>query len=106
MTGPIYEIDKVAFETPHDRGFFARASYLKAPDNGDALIEIFFEGKKLREFFFPAYKIWNVAAHLSDIVDGELENSGRGYSMAASTGFDSPHIVLEPAFPDTSGAKP
>jgi len=25
--------------------------------------------KPFREFLFPAYKIWNIAAHIRDIVD-------------------------------------
>jgi hypothetical protein len=69
------EIEKTAFESKApDRGFTVKASYLKQPNDGDALIEIFRDGTKVREFLFPAYKIWNIAAHFSDIVDGELEN--------------------------------
>jgi len=88
-----HEIEKIAFEQT-DRGFTARASYLKKPNDGNALIEILKEGKPLREFLFPAYKIWNIAAHLSDIVDGELENSGQGYEVAASTGLFRPAVDL------------
>src|ERR1035437_6551934 len=74
------EIDKIAFESKHpDRGFTVRASYLKAPDAGDALIEIFHDGKPVRDFRWPAYKVWNIAAHFSDIVDGELANNDGGY---------------------------
>jgi hypothetical protein len=82
------EIEKVAFESEKpDRGYTVKASYLKPPNSGDALVEIFKDGAKLRDFLFPAYKIWNIAAHFSDIVDGEIENNTSGYEMAASTGF-------------------
>lgn len=96
-----HEIEKVAYDTSErpDRGYHVRASYLKAPNDGNALIEIFRDGKVLREFLFPAYKIYNIVAHFSDIVDGELENSGHGYGMAASTGLHTPHVELEPAPP-------
>ena len=70
-------IDKVAFEGPKsgpDRGFTARASYLIKPNNGDALIEIFKNGRLHRKLFLPDYMIWNVAAHFSSIVDDEIEN--------------------------------
>jgi hypothetical protein len=73
-----------------DRGFTAKAWYLVNTEEskGDALIEIFYKDNLIREFLFPAYKIWNIAAHLSDIVDGELKNSDRGYQIAASTGLE------------------
>lgn len=84
-----YEIEKAAFEGPKepDRGYTVKASFLKEPNAGDALIEVFKEGKLVREFLFPAYKIWNIAAHFKDIVDGEIENSDSGYRAAAWTGF-------------------
>lgn len=81
------EIDKIAFECGPDRGYTAKAYYLKEPNNGDALIEIFKDGTLLRKFTFPAYKIWNIAAHFEDIVEGELRDSAAGYEMAAWTGF-------------------
>lgn len=69
------EIEKIAFESKEpDRGYTIKASFLKKPNDGDALVEIFKDGIKLREFMFPAYKIWNIAAHFRDIVDGEIEN--------------------------------
>jgi hypothetical protein len=85
------EIDKLAFESRVDRGFSVKASYLKEP-KGDALVEIFRDGEPLRWFLFPAYKIWNIAAHFSDIVDSELAGNKVGYGMAAWTGFSpAPH---------------
>ena len=83
------EIDKVAFEGPNipDRGYTMRASYLKAPRNGDALIEVMKDGQPLRRFLFPAYKIYNLQAHFRDIVDGEIVKSASGYKMAAWNGL-------------------
>lgn len=91
------EIDKVAFEGPNtpDRGYTIRASYLKAPRNGDALIEVMKDGATIRRFLFPAYKIYNLQAHFSDIVDGEIEKSARGYEMAAWNGI-SGTVILTP----------
>lgn len=91
-----YEIEKVAYDTSAtpDRGYHVRASYLTEKHKGDALIEIFKDGKLLRSFLFPAYKIYNIVAHFSEIVDGELENSGDGYAAAASTGIHTPHVEL------------
>lgn len=88
------EIEKIAFESPNDRGFTVRGSYLKNAQ-GDALIEIFKDGQPLRKFLFPAYKIWNIAAHFSDIVDGELADSAHGYEMAASTGLGG-SVAIKP----------
>ena len=84
-----YVIEKIAFEGPKnaDRGYTAKASYLKEPNDGDALIEIFKDGQPLRKFLFPAYKIYNIQAHFTDIVDGEIEKSTRGYEMAAWYGI-------------------
>ena len=95
-------LDKVAFENldKPDRGYAVRATYLKEP-RGDALVEIFKDGDLLRKFLFPAYKVWNIAAHFRDIVDGELEKSGHGYGMAAWTGIGPvPEVELEPQEPD------
>ena len=82
------EVEKIAFESKEpDRGYTVRASYLKSPPAGDALVEIFKDGQPLRSFTFPAYKIWNIAAHFSDIVDGEIANHAGGYALAASDGL-------------------
>ena len=91
-----YTIDKVAFDSSSqpDRGFSCKATYLKEPDCGDALIEVFRDKKPLRAFLFPAYKIWNIAAHFQDIVDGELGNNVRGYEMAAWNGISGATFIL------------
>ena len=74
-----------------DRGFNVKAWYLEdiADSKGDALIVIKYGDTLIREFIFPAYKIWNIAAHFRDIVDGELskDDKSRGYAIAASTGL-------------------
>jgi hypothetical protein len=90
-------IDSIAFESKEpDRGYTVRASYLKAPRDRDALIEIFKDAKPLRAFFFPAYRAWNIAAHFRDIVDGEVAGNGNGYEMAAWDGITN-SIVIMPA---------
>jgi hypothetical protein len=80
-------IDRLAFKTQVDRGYQAKTFYLIEPQ-GDALVEIYHDGKLLRLFLFPAYKIWNIAAHFKDIVDSEIAGDRGGYDMAAWTGFD------------------
>ena len=44
------------------------------------------KGKELcKKFRYPAYKIFNLAAHFRDIVDGlEAENARRGFEIAGS----------------------
>lgn len=89
------EIDKIAFESKApDRGYTLKASYLKDPNGGDALIEIFKDGKPLRAFLFPAYKIWNIAAHFGGIVDSEIAGDGHGYHMAAWDGISGAIVIL------------
>lgn len=92
-----YTIESLAFEGPNppDRGYTIRASYLEKPHNSDALIEIMKDNKPIRNFLFPAYKIYNLQAHFRDIVDGELINSSKGYEMAAWDGITGA-IILEP----------
>jgi len=76
----------------NDRGFNVKAWSLKDTEQskGDSLIEIRYQGELIRGFIFPLYKIWNIAAHFHDIVDGELskDDKERGYRIAASTGFE------------------
>lgn len=72
-----------------DRGFNVKCWYLKdtLESKGDALVIITKDEKVLREFIYPAYKIWNIAAHFRDIVDSELENTNEGYKTAGSDGL-------------------
>lgn len=80
-------------ETPEfditDRDFNIKAWYVQDDEQykGDALVKITKDGQPLREFLYPAYKIWNLAAHFEDIVDSELENNIDGYFIAGSTGM-------------------
>lgn len=88
-TKQVIEIESLAFESKQpDRGYTVKASYLKQP-KGKALIEIFKDDAPLRAFLFPAYKVWNIAAHFGDIVDGEIDGNSRGYEMAAWDGISN-----------------
>ena len=89
-------IKSLAFEGPKsgpDRGFAVKAYYLTEP-SGDALVEITRDGAPYRRFLWPAYKVWNIAAHFGDIVDGEIEGNCSGYEMAGWTGFSV--VRMEP----------
>lgn len=78
--------EKLAFEQK-DRNFKIKVWYLEEPNDGNALVQLFYGRKMIRKMLYPGYKIWNLSAHFSDIVDGELENSDRGYQIAGATGF-------------------
>ena len=78
-------IESVAFEIDK-RCYNLKATYLLEPKGG-ALIEISKDNKIVRDFLFPAYKIWNIAAHDDDIIDGLEEESDKGLYIAGSTGF-------------------
>jgi hypothetical protein len=79
------KIDKVAFEG-EKRGYYFKATYLQEP-KGEALIEISKSGKMVREFLFPAYKIFNIAAHADDIIDGLEKENDSGLLIAGSNGL-------------------
>ena len=79
MSEPIR--DKIAFELDA-RGFHFVATYLVEP-NENALIEITKDGQMVKSLLWPAYKIWNIAAHADDIAQ-DLE---AGLREAGSTGF-------------------
>lgn len=70
-----------------DRGFNARAYYLKdiEESRGDALIELRYNRKIVRKMLYPAYKIWNIPAHFSEIVTSEINNDTIGYEIAGNT---------------------
>ena len=61
---PLYDITH--------RGYNVKAWYLEdtLESRGDALIEVRRGGDLLREFVCPAYKVYIIAAHFGDIVDG------------------------------------
>ena len=75
-----------------DRGFTAKAFSLQG-ENGDALVEIYRDGEPYRRFLYPAYKVWNIAAHFGDIVTGEIEGNLSGYDLAGWSGFSVVPIV-------------
>lgn len=64
-------------------------------EKGDALVEIRKSpgGEIVKEFVFPAYKVWNIQMHAPDIVK-DLE---AGLRVAASTGFGG---TVLPEVPD------
>jgi hypothetical protein len=96
---------KLAFEGPKsgpDRGFTIKAFYLSEPA-GDALVQIFKDDKPFREFLYPAYKIWNLAAHFKDIVDSELEQGIEGYEIAGATGFGG--VIMPQPLPEEQNEK-
>lgn len=82
--------EKPAFDI-NDRGFNVKAWYLKNTEQskGDSLIEVCCNGEMIRQFVYPSYKIWNIAAHFGDIVDEELSKTDkeRGYLIAGSDGL-------------------
>lgn len=54
------------------------------PDSGgEATVKISKGDEIIKEFTFPAYKIWNIAAHASDIAD-DIQS---GLAIAASNGL-------------------
>lgn len=62
---------KLAYEMT-ERGYTVRAWYDDGPDSP---VEITRGAEMLRTFSYPAYRIWNIAAHFSDIVDGLIEEA-------------------------------
>jgi hypothetical protein len=54
---------------------------------GEALVTVRLGNETLRQFRFPAYKIWNIPAHADDIVDGILVGDDWGLRIAGSDGL-------------------
>ena len=77
---------KLIYETKPDRGFVFKAWDLPGP-KGDALVQVKRDGKTIRTFTFPAYKIYNIAAHANDIIESELAKNKDGYYAAGSDGL-------------------
>jgi hypothetical protein len=78
-------IDSIAFEGD-TRGYHFKATYLTEP-KGESLIEISKDGKIVRKFLFPSYKIWNISAHADDIIDGLEKENDSGLFIAGSNGL-------------------
>lgn len=79
------EREKTAFEIEAG-GYTFRATYLN-DGSGAARVEIEKDGAAVKEFLFPAYKIFNIAAHADDIAAGLDEDSERGLYAAGSDGL-------------------
>ena len=77
--------EKIAYKGNH-RGYVFTATYLEEP-KGEALIEIEKNDKLVKEFLFPAYKVFNIIAHREDIVNGLERNSDEGLRIAGSNGL-------------------
>jgi len=93
------QIEKIAYEGDK-HGYHFKASYLIEP-KGEALIEISKDGKMVREFLFPAYKIWNIAAHAHDIAEGLDRESDSGLYTAGSDGLGG--NSYQPSKPENNG---
>ena len=63
------DTERLAFTTPEYRGFVLSAYY---NDTANAHIEIVRDGKPWRTYQYPAYRIWNLSAHFTDMVDSTL----------------------------------
>ena len=64
--------EKLAYETIEYRGIRVKAFW---GDEPDARIEVW-EGETMRKaFLFPAYKIFNISAHMREMVDEMLGDS-------------------------------
>jgi len=66
------------------KGYRVRAFHA---DSADARIEFNHPDGRTLELSYPAYKIYNIAAHFEDIVDGELQGSDIGWRIAGSDGL-------------------
>lgn len=92
---------RIIFEGPKDtdRGYTIRASETE-PVSQDYLVEIMKEREIVRSFLFPAYKVYNLLAHFSDIVDSEIEKNSHGYNLAASNGFGGMFLLAKEQEPE------
>jgi hypothetical protein len=78
---------KLAFETQEYKGYKLTALWPTNKGDGDALCELAKGEEVIREFKYPAYKVYNLAAHFYDIVESELEQTTTGYEIAGSDGL-------------------
>jgi hypothetical protein len=72
--------EKIAFETEY-KGFKAVGYW---GEGAVGRVVVTRDGNPFKEFAYPAYKIFNIAAHWQDIVEGELEGSDEGYFAAGT----------------------
>jgi len=59
-----------------------------------ALIEVERDGKVMRSFSFPAYKVWNISAYSDDIIQSELNRDTEGYILTNKS-LDSGQNALQ-----------
>jgi len=62
---PALTQSNVAFEVMTKNGAVIKATYLPPPSQ-NALVEIIKDGAHIKSFEWPAYQIWNVAAHAEE----------------------------------------
>lgn len=72
----------IAFDTT-EYGYRFVAHYLTGRDKTSARVEISKDGVLVKAFRWPAYKIWNIAAHTRDIA----EDLNEGLAIAGSDGL-------------------
>ncbi len=75
--------EKLAFRCEH-KGFVAEGF---CGEGADGRVIVTRSGLPYKEFTYTAYKIFNIAAHWQDIVEGELLGSDEGYRIAGSDGL-------------------
>jgi len=87
--------DKLEWERkePLD-GYNIHCWRLKTNPHSDVFIEVTKDGNIIREFFYPAYKQYNLQAHFEDIVAGEKQNSISGYQAASWNGISGSVFIL------------
>lgn len=76
--------DKIAIQGEKG-GLTFTAWYLIEP-GGEALVEIARGDEVLRRFLWPAYKVWNIAAHADEIA----QDMEAGLEAAGASGF---HVI-------------
>ena len=96
------EIDGTELFNITYRDFNVKAWYLKdtATEQGDALFRITKSDGSFKEAFYPAYKIYNIAAHVEEIIDSEINGDMTGYLIAGSDGLGG--CVLPQLAPERS----
>ena len=79
------EFGETIFDGDHRGYHFHAAEALDV--KGEAVVTIMKNLKLVKRFRFPSYKIWNIAAHVDDIVEGLERGSEEGLRVAGSDGL-------------------
>lgn len=76
------------------KGYYGKAWYLEEP-KPDAVCEISKDGEIIQTLTCPAYKVFNVAAHFSDIVESLIvkDELGHDYAMSDGLGGNAPMSI-------------